>query len=98
MNIVDGWTLADEDGHAYTFDHYRLNGRATVRVHTGIGRDSRTDLYQDRRAYVWDDHSDTATLRNHRDRFVDEVSWGHHRDHSGDDRHRGGDHREGHRH
>lgn len=71
---MDGWTLADEDGHAYTFDHYRLNGRVTVRVDTGIGRDTRTGLYQDRRAYVWHNHSDTATLRNHRDRFVDEVS------------------------
>ncbi|WP_234317265.1 lamin tail domain-containing protein [Streptomyces sp. NRRL WC-3744] len=90
---LDGWTLADEDGHTYTFDHYRLNGRATVRVHTGIGRDSRRDVYQDRRAYVWDNHSDTATLRNHRDRFVDEVSWGYDRDHRGDDRRHRGDHR-----
>ncbi len=30
-------------------------------------------MYQDRRAYAWDNRSDTATLRNHRDRFVDEV-------------------------
>ncbi|MHB9856609.1 lamin tail domain-containing protein [Streptomyces krungchingensis] len=78
---LDGWTLSDEDGHTYTFDHYRLDGRATVRVHTGIGRDSRTDLYQDRRHYVWDNRSDTATLRNDRDRFVDDTSWGQHRHH-----------------
>lgn len=38
---LEGWTLADEDGHTYTFDHYRLAGRATVRVHTGIGHDTR---------------------------------------------------------
>ncbi|MEW2288755.1 lamin tail domain-containing protein, partial [Streptomyces sp. NPDC047841] len=42
---LDGWTLSDGDGHTYTFDHYRLDGRATVRVHTGIGRDNRTDVY-----------------------------------------------------
>ncbi|WP_234329406.1 MULTISPECIES: lamin tail domain-containing protein [unclassified Streptomyces] len=105
---LDGWTLSDEDGLTYTFDHYRLSGRATVRVHTGIGRDNRTDVYQDRRAYVWDGHSDTATLRNHRGRLVDEFSWGYDRDHRGDDRYRGGgrrgdgwrhggDHRDGHR-
>ncbi|MEU6594428.1 lamin tail domain-containing protein [Streptomyces sp. NPDC046881] len=94
---LDGWTLSDEDDHTYTFDHYRLPGRATVRIHTGIGHDIRTDLYQDRRHYVWDNRSDTATLRNHRDRFVDEVSWGYDRGHRGDDRHRGGDHRGGHR-
>ncbi|MFF1405029.1 lamin tail domain-containing protein [Streptomyces sp. NPDC058294] len=95
---LDGWTLQDEDGHTYTFDHYRLNGRATVRVHTGNGRDTRTDLYQDRRGYVWNNNSDTATLRTDRGRFVDEASWGHHRDHRGDGRRHGGDHREGHRH
>ncbi|WP_234337898.1 lamin tail domain-containing protein [Streptomyces sp. NRRL WC-3725] len=90
---LDGWTLSDEDGLTYTFDHYRLSGRATVRVHTGVGRDNRTDVYQDRRAYVWDSHSDTATLRNHRGRLVDEFSWGYDRDHRGDDRYRGGGHR-----
>jgi hypothetical protein len=86
---LDGWTLSDEDGHTYTFDRFRLEGRSTVRVHTGRGRDSETDVYQDRRAYVWDNRADTATLRNDRDRFIDAASWGHHRDgagHRGDDR------------
>ncbi|MGW3738873.1 lamin tail domain-containing protein [Streptomyces sp. NPDC005148] len=79
---LDGWTLRDEDGHRYRFDDVRLAGRATVRIHTGIGRDTRTDLYQDRRNYVWDTRSDTATLRDDRGRTVDTESWGrghHHR-------------------
>ncbi|WP_371666801.1 lamin tail domain-containing protein [Streptomyces sp. NBC_00289] len=81
---LDGWTLSDEDGHTYTFQHrFWLEGRDTVRIHTGVGRDTDTDLYQDRRSYVWDNHSDTATLRNDRDRFVDAVSWGHDRHHGG---------------
>ncbi|KOT31774.1 hypothetical protein ADK41_30735 [Streptomyces caelestis] len=71
--------MKDEDGRTYTFDDYRLRGRVTVRIHTGVGRDTRTDLYQDRRHYVWDNHSDTATLRNDRGRFVDDESWGRHR-------------------
>lgn len=37
-------------------------------VHTGIGRDARTDLFQDRRAYVWDNNSDTAVLGDDRGR------------------------------
>ncbi|MGX1494944.1 lamin tail domain-containing protein [Streptomyces tendae] len=86
---LDGWTLEDEDGHTYTFDHYRLEGRATVRIHTGIGRDTDSDLYQDRRHYVWDNRSDTATLRNDRGRFIDDKSWGHH--------HEGHGHGHGHR-
>ncbi|MFI8952579.1 lamin tail domain-containing protein [Streptomyces sp. NPDC053750] len=76
---LDGWTLRDEDGHRYTFHDYRLAGRSTVRVHTGQGRDTRTDVYQDRRNYVWDNRSDTASLRNDHGRFIDSDSWGHHR-------------------
>ncbi|MET9536972.1 lamin tail domain-containing protein [Streptomyces sp. NPDC006553] len=74
---LDGWTLKDEDGHRYTFNDYRLAGRSTVRIHTGEGRDTRTDLFQDRRTYVWDNRSDTATLRDDRGRTVDTESWGH---------------------
>ena len=83
---LDGWTLEDEDGRTYTFDHYRLEGRATVRVHTGYGRDTDSDLYQDSRRYIWDNRSDTATLRNDRGRFIDSESWGY-------DRHHGHHHR-----
>ncbi|MFF7772712.1 lamin tail domain-containing protein [Streptomyces massasporeus] len=87
---LDGWTLRDEDGHTFTFHHYRLDGRSTVRVHTGEGRDTRTDLFQDRGHYVWDNRSDTATLRNDHGRFIDDASWGHHR--------HGGGHHHGHGH
>ncbi|MEV7068565.1 lamin tail domain-containing protein [Streptomyces collinus] len=83
---LDGWTLRDEDGHTFTFHHYRLDGRSTIRIHTGEGRDSRSDLFQDRRNYVWDNRSDTATLRNDHGRFIDDASWGHHR--HGDRHHR----------
>ncbi|MFJ8896907.1 lamin tail domain-containing protein [Leifsonia sp. NPDC102414] len=78
---LDGWSLSDEDGRTYTFDHYRLAGRATVRVHTGIGLDTRRDVYQDRPNYVWDNRSGTATLRNDHRRFVDDASWGRHGHH-----------------
>ena len=85
---LNGWTLSDEDGNRYTFHHYYLAGRSTVRVHTGYGRDTSRDVYQDRRAEVWDNRSDTATLRTERGRFVDNVSWGwhHDRDHGRDDK------------
>ncbi|MBJ6640264.1 lamin tail domain-containing protein [Streptomyces sp. DHE7-1] len=88
---LDGWTLADRDGHTYTFHHYRLAGRSTVRVHTGYGHDTRSDVFQDRNRSVWD-RSDTATLRNDHGRFVDDASWGRDRDrdrdHRGDRGHR----------
>ena len=72
---LDGWTLSDKSGHTYAFHHYRLGARSTVRVHTGVGRNTGKDLYQDRRSSVWDG-ADTATLRNDHRRVVDTASWG----------------------
>ncbi|WP_416986517.1 lamin tail domain-containing protein [Streptomyces sp. T028] len=96
---LDGWTLSNRDGDTYTFGDYRLAARATVRIHTGEGRDTRTDLFQDLSREVWDNRADTATLRNDRNRLVDDESWGSRRhggwdrhDH-GWDRHDRGDHR-----
>ncbi|MBW8795097.1 MAG: lamin tail domain-containing protein [Streptomyces sp.] len=96
---LSGWSLSDADGNRYTFRHYRLAGGTTVRVHTGEGRDTRTDLYQDRRSSVWNRDADTATLRNDRGRYVDSASWGLHHRRDADERHafadRPGDERHG---
>ncbi|AYV32862.1 Mercuric resistance operon regulatory protein (plasmid) [Streptomyces sp. ADI95-16] len=73
-----GWTLRDSDGNRYRFDNVRIASRATIRIHTGNGRDTRTDLFQDRRDYVWDNRADAATLRDDRGRTVDTESWGRH--------------------
>ncbi|MFF5014857.1 lamin tail domain-containing protein [Streptomyces sp. NPDC001165] len=92
---LSGWTLSDRDGNTYTFRNYWLGSGATVRVHTGVGRDSSTDVYQDRHYSVWS-KADTATLRNDHGRIVDVSSWGDggrddHRDYPGHNRHDGGD-------
>lgn len=84
-----GWTLSDESRRTYRFD-LRLPARSSVRVHTGVGRDTRHDVYQDRRHYVWDSR-DTATLRDNRGHKVDSESWGRYRDGG----HRHGGHRDG---
>ncbi|MGW1133911.1 lamin tail domain-containing protein [Streptomyces griseoluteus] len=74
---LDGWRLTeDRRGITYTFRDFTLGGHETVRVHTGIGRDTADDLFQDRRDYVWDNRRDAATLRNDERRFIDSVTWG----------------------
>ncbi|MGY0068937.1 lamin tail domain-containing protein [Streptomyces sp. QTS137] len=73
---LKGWTLRNSEGDRYTFRHLRLNGRSTVKVHTGLGRDTRRDVYQDRREHIWDNRSDRATLSNRRGAVVDTESWG----------------------
>lgn len=70
-----GYTLTDQQGNRYRFPDFRLDGRSAVKVHTGQGRDTRHDLYQDRNRQVWNDR-DTATLRDNRGNVVDTESWG----------------------
>ncbi|WP_327286871.1 lamin tail domain-containing protein [Streptomyces sp. NBC_01198] len=78
---LDRWTLTDADHHVYRFGHVSLRGHQSVRIHTGNGRNTDRDLYQDRRASVFDKSRDTATLRDGRGHVVDTESWGgrHHR-------------------
>ncbi|MGW1882470.1 lamin tail domain-containing protein [Streptomyces sp. NPDC001970] len=86
---LQGWTLTDNDGNRYRFKRFHLDGRSSVRVHTGFGRDTRHDVYQDSRNQVWNKR-DSATLRDGRGRVVDTLSWG--RGHDRDrDRDRGYD-------
>ncbi|MEU7726887.1 lamin tail domain-containing protein [Streptomyces sp. NPDC040724] len=78
-----GFTLTDQDGNRYRFKHLRLDGHSSVKVHTGNGRDTHRDVYQDRRHQIWDDR-DTATLRDDRGRIIDTETWGrrgHHDNH-----------------
>ncbi|MFE5724967.1 lamin tail domain-containing protein [Streptomyces erythrochromogenes] len=80
---LHGFTLTDRDGNRYRFNRLRLDGRSSVRVHTGSGRDTRSDVYQDRRHQIWDER-DTATLRDDRGNVVDTETWGrrgHHDNH-----------------
>ncbi|CAG6398293.1 hypothetical protein SCOCK_690010 [Actinacidiphila cocklensis] len=74
---LSGWTLSDESRHSYRFTHLWLAGHSSVRVHTGVGHDTAANVYQDRRAYVWNNDHDTATLRDSHGRIADSTSWGH---------------------
>jgi hypothetical protein len=69
---LDGWTLRDTAHHVYHFVGYSLRAHGTVRIHTGSGRDTQRNLFQDRGWYVWNNDGDTAILRgpagNNRDR------------------------------
>lgn len=70
---LSGWTLRDTSRHVYHFAvGYSLRAHGTVRVHTGSGRDTQRNLFQNRGWYVWNNDGDTAILRgpagNNRDR------------------------------
>ncbi|MEU9032874.1 lamin tail domain-containing protein [Streptomyces sp. NPDC048383] len=77
-----GFTLTDKQGNRYRFNNLRLQGRSSVKVHTGQGRDTHRDVYQDRRHQIWDER-DTATLRDNRGNVIDTESWGRRGHHHG---------------
>lgn len=60
---MSGWTLRDAAGHAYTFPQGTVaQPGATIRVRTGEGDDSATDLFWNRGAPIWNNLGDTAFL------------------------------------
>ncbi|MGH2688099.1 MAG: lamin tail domain-containing protein, partial [Actinomycetota bacterium] len=61
---LSGWTVSDVAGNTYTFKTgFSLAGGATVRVRSGMGSDTPTDLYWGI-GHVWNNGGDTAFLRN----------------------------------
>src|SRR5207248_2245500 len=74
--LLKAWTIKDAAGHTYTFgSSYRLGGGAYVRVHTGRGRNTRTDRYWGMSWYVWNNDADTAYLHNLHGKLVDQCSY-----------------------
>ncbi|MFD7922951.1 lamin tail domain-containing protein [Streptomyces sp. NPDC059740] len=72
---LSGWTIGNRSERLYRFGHLRLAPHASVKVHTGHGRNTSRDVYQDRNRHVWGNR-DTATLRDTRGHVVDSRSWG----------------------
>jgi Flp pilus assembly pilin Flp len=71
-----GWTVADSVEHSYTFPPFHLQPGASVRLHTGRGADSESDLYWGRGGGIWNDKGDTVRLRDAAGVLVDEYSYG----------------------
>lgn len=72
---LKGWVLKDASNHKYSFPNVKIGAGKYMKVHTGSGRDTTSDKYQGRRAYVWNNTSDTATLTKPNGSKVDTCSW-----------------------
>jgi hypothetical protein len=70
-----GWTISDAFGDVYRFGRFRLNAGSTVTIHTGRGRNTRTDRYWGRRNYEWNNKGDTARLRRANGALADSCSY-----------------------
>lgn len=74
-NLTD-WTVRDPQGHVFRFpEGYVLRSGRSVRIHTGSGSNSNTDLYWRQDNYVWNNSGDRAILRNAAGDRVDVCTW-----------------------
>lgn len=73
---LTGWTLRDTTSHIYHFPTFRLAAGASVRVHTGSGSNTASNLYWHQSDYVWNNTGDTAYLRNANGTLVDRCAYG----------------------
>ncbi|MFJ4951809.1 lamin tail domain-containing protein [Streptomyces sp. NPDC088760] len=72
---LKGWVLKDASNHKYVFPNVKIGAGKYLKIHTGSGSDTASDKYQDRRAYVWNNDKDTATLTRASGSKVDTCSW-----------------------
>ncbi|MFG1697270.1 lamin tail domain-containing protein [Nonomuraea sp. NPDC049309] len=77
-----GWTIRDATrrrDHIYTFGKFVLKPGKTVTLRTGRGKNTSTTLYWGRSggrlAYIWNQVSDTAYLRNPAGKLIDSCSY-----------------------
>lgn len=73
---LTGWTIRDTAGHVFHFPKFTLKAGRSVRVHTGPGRNTATDLHWGSHAYIWNNTGDRATLKTKAGRAVDGCAWG----------------------
>lgn len=73
---MKNWGLYDRDGHHFRFGDFTLRPDASVRIHTGHGRATRTDRYWNMNYYVWTNTGDRARLRDEYGRLLDQCQWG----------------------
>lgn len=73
---LSGWTIRDTAGHMFRFPHFTLRTGRSVRVHTGPGRNTATDLHWGSHAYIWNNTGDRATLKTRLGRTLDVCRWG----------------------
>jgi|GEM_PF-583893 len=61
---LTGWTLEDEQNHTYMFQGFILKAGASVKIHTGVGNDTSSDLYWNKNTSIWNNNGDVATLKD----------------------------------
>lgn len=68
---MEGWTLTDAQDNVYTFPNLFLATGGSVRIYTGTGSNSATELFWGLDAPTWGEPGDVATLRDESGLVID---------------------------
>jgi hypothetical protein len=71
---MTNWRVQDAARHTYVFPFFTLGPGAIVRLHSGAGADTATDLYWGR-GLVWNNDHDTVYLYDQFGRLVSRYSY-----------------------
>lgn len=73
---LSGWAVTDSYGHRYVFPALVLKPGKSVRLRTGRGKSTATDVYWGQtETYIWNNDGDKATLLDPKRRTTDTCSW-----------------------
>ncbi len=74
---MQDWVLKDEYGWTYRFPTFTLDTGASVRVRSGCGQDTATDLYwcDEGASAIWNNDGDTVFLRDAGGNLVTQYSY-----------------------
>ena len=61
---LNGWTVSTQHNRTYTFNTFTLQAGASVKLHTGCGNDTATDIYWNKKMPIWNNNGDMATLKD----------------------------------
>ncbi|KQP62861.1 hypothetical protein ASF47_17770 [Nocardioides sp. Leaf285] len=71
---MGGWILSDAADHTFTFPTFTLAAGSVVRIHSGSGKATDTDLFASY-GHVWNNSGDTVTLTRSGGSIADSVSY-----------------------
>jgi hypothetical protein len=72
---MTGWHIRDAANYTYTFPAFTLAAGAPVRLHSGSGTDTATELYWGRGQAVWNNGGDTVYLYDAGWALVDQYTY-----------------------
>jgi redox-sensitive bicupin YhaK (pirin superfamily) len=72
---MTGWTLRDAANHVFRFPAFTIKPHAYVKIHTGPGGNTQTDLYWNKNWYIWNNTGDTAILRDSSGHQLDKCTY-----------------------